>query len=232
MMKLRYTAFPLMLLFICFQGFSQIGQVNKTIQLHDGFQPSSICCDGTNMWAIDYSTDLIYKLDATSGEILNSFYAPDMFPTGLAWDGEYLWCSGNRKREIFQLNTSGEIIKSIEVEGAPRGITFANGSIWYADSGGKIIREIDPESGEIVSTIPAPGGASRGLTFDGKYLWCSDKTLQEVYQKAIAEKFMYDKKLIIKELNKNGILGMLTKPESLSTNLINKYLELKNVGMI
>lgn len=58
------------------------------------------------------------------------------------------------------------------------------------------------------------------------------KNLQEVYQKAIAEKFMYDKKLIIKELNKNGILGMLTKPELLSTNLINKYLELKNVGMI
>lgn len=58
------------------------------------------------------------------------------------------------------------------------------------------------------------------------------RTLHEIYQKTIAEKFLYDKKLILKELNKNGILGILTKPESLSTNLINKYLQLKNVGMI
>ncbi len=60
----------------------------------------------------------------------------------------------------------------------------------------------------------------------------SAKNLQEIYIKTIAEKFIHDKRLIVKELNKHGILALLTKPESLSTNLINKYLELKNVGWI
>lgn len=57
-------------------------------------------------------------------------------------------------------------------------------------------------------------------------------SLQEVYNKAIAEKFSYDKKLIVKELAKHGIQALLTDPEHLTINSINKYLELKARGMI
>jgi uncharacterized protein (DUF58 family) len=56
--------------------------------------------------------------------------------------------------------------------------------------------------------------------------------LRTVYHKAIAEKFSYEKKLIVKELNKNGIQSILTAPENLTVNTINKYLELKARGMI
>lgn len=57
-------------------------------------------------------------------------------------------------------------------------------------------------------------------------------TLEDVYMKTIAEKFVYEKKLIVRELKKHGILSVLTKPENLSVNLINKYLEIKSVGLI
>lgn len=56
--------------------------------------------------------------------------------------------------------------------------------------------------------------------------------LKEVYYKAIAEKFSYDKRLIVKELNRHGIQALLTPPEQLTVNTINKYLELKSRGMI
>ena len=56
--------------------------------------------------------------------------------------------------------------------------------------------------------------------------------LKQVYYKAVAEKFSYDKKLIVKELTKYGIQSLLTAPESLTINTINKYLELKSRGMI
>jgi uncharacterized protein (DUF58 family) len=51
--------------------------------------------------------------------------------------------------------------------------------------------------------------------------------LEEVYVKTIAEKFAYEKRLIVKELSKYGILSILTAPENLTVNAINKYLELK-----
>ena len=56
--------------------------------------------------------------------------------------------------------------------------------------------------------------------------------LKEVYHKAVAEKFSYEKKLIVKELNMHGIQALLTAPENLTVNTINKYLELKSRGMI
>ncbi len=51
--------------------------------------------------------------------------------------------------------------------------------------------------------------------------------LEDVYIKTTADKFVFEKKLIVKELQKHGILSVLTAPEKLTTNTVNKYLELK-----
>jgi len=51
--------------------------------------------------------------------------------------------------------------------------------------------------------------------------------IEDIYVKTIAEKFEFEKRLIVKELNKHGILAVLTPPEKLTINTVNKYLELK-----
>jgi uncharacterized protein (DUF58 family) len=51
--------------------------------------------------------------------------------------------------------------------------------------------------------------------------------LEDIYIKTIAEKFAFEKRLMVKELHKNGILSILTTPENLTVNTVNKYLELK-----
>ncbi len=58
------------------------------------------------------------------------------------------------------------------------------------------------------------------------------ESLKEIYYKAIAERFSYEKKLIAKELQKHGIQSILTSPEKLTINTINKYLELKARNLI
>jgi hypothetical protein len=39
---------------------------------------------------------------------------------------------------------------------------------------------------------------------------------------------MFEKRLIVKELRKHGISSILTAPQNLTINIINKYLELKS----
>jgi uncharacterized protein (DUF58 family) len=51
--------------------------------------------------------------------------------------------------------------------------------------------------------------------------------VEGIYIKTIAEKFAYDKKLIVKELAKNNIQSILSTPQNLTINTINRYLELK-----
>ncbi|WP_421807688.1 DUF58 domain-containing protein [Flagellimonas sp.] len=58
------------------------------------------------------------------------------------------------------------------------------------------------------------------------------ENLQAIYHKTIAEKFSLEKRLMQKELQKYGIQTILTKPEELTVNTINKYLEIKSRGII
>jgi len=54
------------------------------------------------------------------------------------------------------------------------------------------------------------------------------KTTEDIYIKTIAEKYLFERQLIAKELQKNGIISVLTSPEKLTVNALNKYLEIKN----
>lgn len=60
----------------------------------------------------------------------------------------------------------------------------------------------------------------------------NSEDLQSVYHKTIAEKYAFEKRLIVKELERNSVHAILTKPQQLSVNVINKYLEFKAKGMI
>lgn len=52
--------------------------------------------------------------------------------------------------------------------------------------------------------------------------------LEGVYTKTIAGKFVFEKRMIVKELMQHGILSILTTPQMLTINAVNKYLELKS----
>lgn len=53
-----------------------------------------------------------------------------------------------------------------------------------------------------------------------------------IYDKSIAQKFAFEKRLIVKELEKRGVHVILTKPQELSVQVINRYLEFKARGLI
>ncbi|MDB4089296.1 DUF58 domain-containing protein [Flavobacteriales bacterium] len=61
-------------------------------------------------------------------------------------------------------------------------------------------------------------------------IYCDN--VSDIYLKTFAQKFTYEKKVMVQELRKFGIQSILSKPEDLSVNSINKYLELKSRGMI
>ena len=55
-----------------------------------------------------------------------------------------------------------------------------------------------------------------------------ERQTSSLFHSVIAEKFVYEKRLIVSLLKQHGIAALLTPPENLSVNVINKYLEIKN----
>ena len=53
-------------------------------------------------------------------------------------------------------------------------------------------------------------------------------TESEYFEHVIAEKMIYDRRLIVSTLMQNGIYSLLTTPDRLSVDVINKYIEMKS----
>jgi hypothetical protein len=56
------------------------------------------------------------------------------------------------------------------------------------------------------------------------------KNVREIYFKSIAGKIAMEKQVMIMEMRKYGIQSILTTPENLTTDTINKYLKIKSRG--
>jgi uncharacterized protein (DUF58 family) len=60
----------------------------------------------------------------------------------------------------------------------------------------------------------------------------STVSTEDIYVKTIAEQFCFEKRQIVKELASHGIQAILTTPENLSIDTLNKYIELKARALI
>ncbi len=58
------------------------------------------------------------------------------------------------------------------------------------------------------------------------------ENVEGIYTQTIAQQFIAEKKQMVQTLSQFGIQAILTRPEDLSVNTVNKYLELKSRGMI
>lgn len=65
-----------------------------------------------------------------------------------------------------------------------------------------------------------------------EYAFTGGKQISEIYNRSIARQMIADKRQIAYELQNYGIQCIMTRPEELTLNAINKYLELKSKGLI
>ena len=128
-----------------------------------------------------------------TGEIVQSFDIPASFPTGLTFDGKYLWLADRKTDKIYAIDKeNGEVVKGIDAPAYwPMGLTWDGKALWNADVEGGIplaenykgvIYQIDPKSGCVIIIFQAPGPYTRGLCYDGEFLWAVDYQNDKLYK--------------------------------------------------
>ena len=97
-------------------------------------------------------------------------------PSGIAWDGEYLWVITLNKR-LLKYDTEGRLVDSLTAPGSlPIALAYDGQYLWSLDLSERLAYQFD-FSGRVVKSIPAPTGGygEGGLAYDGQHLL----TLQE-----------------------------------------------------
>jgi outer membrane protein assembly factor BamB len=99
---------------------------------------------------------------------------------GVSFDGNLVWFAGGEKLQAFA-PASGEPVRALDIT-CNAGTAFDGRHLFQiADSR---IKKIDPATGEVLSTIPAPGGDGRdsGLTWAEGTLWVGQHRDRKIHQ--------------------------------------------------
>ena len=98
---------------------------------------------------------------------------------GVSFDGSLVWFAGDEKLQAFE-PASGRIVRALDVA-CDAGTAF-DGRHLFQIAGGRIHR-IDPVTGEVLSSIPAPGGGrDSGLAWGEGTLWVGQYRDRKIHQ--------------------------------------------------
>lgn len=152
-----------------------------------GIRCQDVAWDGTNLWVTDNVTRMYYKIEPENGSVLHqiTFPAQSPYSEGITFDGQYLWANGWQESngegsKIFKIDTeTGDILESFDYpEGTednwPHGLTFDGTHLWANNFNTNTLDKIDPSTGNLLTTLPAPGSYSVGIAWDGHFLWTDD----------------------------------------------------------
>lgn len=112
-----------------------------------GLWPTNLAYDGTNFWGSDgFDTVLEFS---ESGSVISSFTLSGTIPAnGLAWDGTHLWVGGAYNPTINRVDTSGNIVGSIDtgIEFPDfKDLAFDGTHLWVVDGLDGTVYKISPD---------------------------------------------------------------------------------------
>ena len=118
--------------------------------------------DGTHLYQI--AEAVIRKIDPRTGEVLGTIPAPGGGgDSGLAWAEGTLWVGQHRGRKIQQIDpVTGTLLRTLESDRFVTGVTWVEGELWHGtwQDGVSDIRQVDPETGEVLARLEMPEGTS------------------------------------------------------------------------
>jgi YVTN family beta-propeller protein len=99
-------------------------------------------------------------------------------PTGITFDGQFLWTANNAGGliggSITRISPSSQIETTFTAGfTAPSDILWDGDNLWVADSAADRVRRVDPATGAVLQSITV-GNAPRELLFDGTNLWVTN----------------------------------------------------------
>lgn len=110
------------------------------------------------------------------GDVLRVIKTPGPCPTGLAFDGKYLWLADGSTDKIYKISPeTGAVVSSFDSPGHhPEGLAWDGQYLWHIDSGEKLMYKLDPATGTALTILESNSPSPRDLTWDGEYLWIAD----------------------------------------------------------
>ena len=165
-------------------------------------EPNDLAFVPEGLWILDQvDPNKAFLVKPEDGSVIRSIQTESIHGSGIALYKGSLWVASTKTSDGSPPKTmkvdpkTGKTLKQWVTPGSgiwtkgpnatpsgAHGIKFVNGQYWMAvPASGKLFL-MEPESGQIVRSIPAPGVRTHGLAWDNGSLWCIESNDWAVYK--------------------------------------------------
>jgi len=141
--------------------------------------------DGSFLWGAVWNPRVVYQLNPVTGAPVSSFPAPFASgrPVGLTYDGTNLLVS-DEQNSVHFVTTTGTLVRTLPLPtNDPRGLGWDGRFIYVGYQTGDLIRRHDPNTGNVLLTIPSPATMfQQGLEWADWHIWCTGGTGAGIHQ--------------------------------------------------
>src|SRR5215469_5729563 len=171
-------------------------RVEKLFKFPEIKEPNDLqfTADGT-LWVLDQvDPNKVFTLDPEKGAILGQVQTESMHGSGITYGDGAWWIGSTKTLKTLKVDPkTGATLKSFDTPGSglygnvktpsgAHGLKWVDGRYWMAvPASGKIFL-MEPETGKIIRSIPAPTVRTHGLAWDHGILWCVGSTEREIYK--------------------------------------------------
>jgi len=179
-------------------------RVEKLYKIAGCTQPNDLQFVADGLWVLDQvDPNKAFKVRPEDGSIIQELQTESIHGSGITYGNGALWIGSTKMtdptkppRTLKVDAKTGKTLKSWPTPGSglygnitPRstpsgahGLKWVDGKYWMAvPASGKLFL-MEPETGGIVRSIPAPGVRTHGLAWDNGFLWCVESDGRVIYK--------------------------------------------------
>ena len=176
-------------------------RVEKLYKIAGATQPNDLQFVADGLWVLDQvDPNKAFKVRPEDGSVIRELQTESIHGSGITYGHDALWITSTKMRDpaaaprTLKVDpTSGKTLKSWVTPGSGlygrvttpsggHGVKWVDDTYWMAvPASGKLFL-MEPESGEILRSIPAPGVRTHGLAWDHGFLWCVESDGRIIYK--------------------------------------------------
>ena len=179
-------------------------RVEKLYKISGCTQPNDLQFVADGLWVLDQvDPNKAFKVRPKDGSIVTTIQTESIHGSGITYGHGALWIASTKMtdpatppRTLKVDPKTGKTLKSWVTPGSgyygtitpkstpsgAHGLKWVGENYWMAvPASGKLFL-MEPETGEIVRSIPAPGVRTHGLAWDNGLLWCVDSNERAIFK--------------------------------------------------
>jgi streptogramin lyase len=176
-------------------------RVEKLYKIAGCTQPNDLQFVADGLWVLDQvDPNKAFKVRPEDGSIIEKIQTESIHGSGITYGNGALWITSTKMtdpavppRTLKVDPKTGKTLKSWVTPGSGlygkvttpsggHGVKWVDGKYWMAvPASGKLFL-MEPESGDVVRSIPAPGVRTHGLAWDNGFLWCVESDGRVIYK--------------------------------------------------